>query len=177
MDEEQFPVVYLLMRNDLSTMNDGKAMAQSMHVGGALQNHMDRGTGMGDELEANFMLFKQWKEQTSQGYGTVLTLEVNDTQMRWAVKVARMLGFTLSGFLIDPTYPYIVPTELAKLIPEELDTEPRVYKGKETVLFRSEETCAYIFGDKNDPLLGGDDRKTGILKNFPLLNSLYLSHK
>ena len=73
-----------------------------------------------------------WQNDTSQGFGTVLVLGVNETQMRTAVDIAEKLDY-VAGVVHDPTYP-LMDGDFCHFLP--LDT------------------CAYIFGDKNDPVLG-----------------------
>lgn len=173
MTDETYPVLYILMRNDLSSLNAGKAMAQSSHASNAfvfaqlkemlkspwksVKSFVDvfiRGKG-----ETTFI---KWVHSTSQGFGTVLVLAVNETQMRTAVKVAQLCQFT-ADVINDPTYPYRVDKELVPLIDPALHTAPLV-PGRDgmTACFRSEDTCAYIFGDKNDPML------EAVVGRFPL---------
>lgn len=135
-EPDSFPVLYILMRTDLASMNAGKGMAQASHASNAfvhcdLGNHSDRLTRE---------LSRKWREETSQGFGTVLVLGVNETEMRTAVDVAEKLDY-VSGIVHDPTYP-LIDGDFCHFIP--LDT------------------CGFIFGDKNDPLLGA------IVGNFNL---------
>ena len=132
-----FPVLYILMRNDLESMNAGKGMAQASHASNAFVNAMlkiqltNAGTENPDERQ-DCSLFLKWDSETTQGFGTVLVLAVNEVQMRTAVDVADKLDF-VSGVVHDPTYP-LVDGDFCHFLP--LDT------------------CAYVFGDKNDPVLG-----------------------
>lgn len=175
MSDTLFPVLYILTRTDLPSMNAGKGMAQASHASNAFVfaqlkvmlkspwktvkdfvNVFIRGRFTED---ANGFL--RWVHSTPQGFGTVLVLAVNETQMRTAVQVARMLGF--DGELVnDPTYPYQTTAEIAGLVDPELHTMPPIIKGGMATLFRSEDTCAYIFGDKNDKMLAA------VVGNFPL---------
>ncbi len=142
---ESFPVLYILMRTDLASMNAGKAMAQASHASNAFWKHIndtyfdlltdDDTVGLEIERLANI-----WQLETKQGFGTVLVLGVNELEMRTAVDVAEKVGY-VSGIVNDPTYP-LVDGDFCHFLP--LDT------------------CGYIFGDKNDPLLGA------IVVNFPL---------
>jgi hypothetical protein len=143
MDNETFPVLYILMRNDMDSMNAGKGMAQASHASNAFIKEMiDRGmehekTQQFDNIDA---LGKTWSTETDQGFGTVLVLAVNELQMRTAVDVATALGF-ISGVVHDPTYPL---------------------RDGDVCHFLPIDTCAYVFGDKNDPMLGA------VVGNFPL---------
>lgn len=150
---ESFPVLYILMRTDLASMNAGKGMAQASHASNAfvfaeLKKMLSRPWKSvkdfykvfikGDTKDTN--LFIQWVHSTTQGFGTVLVLGVNEIEMRTAVDVADKVGY-VSGVVHDPTYP-LVDGDFCHFLP--LDT------------------CGYIFGDKNDPILGA------IVGNFPL---------
>lgn len=147
---EKFPVLYILMRTDLPSMNPGKAMAQASHASNAFVWKMN---GPQKDLPSKAKsLFNNWEAQTPQGFGTVLVLGVTEAQMRTTVEVTEMLGF-VADVVNDPTYPYHTTTELAKLVPEDRHTLDPVFDGDRAVLFRSEDTCAYVFGDTDDPIL------------------------
>ena len=122
------PVLYILMRNDLDSLNPGKAMAQASHASNAFVHSVEPAYNV-DEV-----LFRTWEESTPQGFGTVLVLSVNEEQMETAVKVAESFGVDKfpCGIVHDPTYP-ILDGEVCHYIPLN--------------------TCGYIFGDKDDVLL------------------------
>ena len=88
------PVLYILMRTDLDSLNPGKAMAQASHASNAFV----------DLMTTDDALFQAWATSTPQAFGTVLVLGVNELQMRTAVQVAGTCGFTSDG-VNDPTYP------------------------------------------------------------------------
>ncbi len=134
---DSFPVLYILMRNDLASMNAGKGMAQASHASNAFVYEMkaateDGGDSFEPDLTPMIDLFEKWQNETPQGFGTVLVLGVNQVQLQTAVMVANGLGFA-ANTIHDPTYP-LVDGDFVHFLP--LDT------------------CAYIFGDKNDTLLG-----------------------
>ncbi len=122
------PVLYILMRNDLDSLNPGKAMAQASHASNAFVHSVEPAYNV-DEV-----LFRTWEESTPQGFGTVLVLSVTEEQMETAVKVAESFGVDKfpCGIVHDPTYP-ILDGEVCHYIPLN--------------------TCGYIFGDKDDVLL------------------------
>lgn len=139
-----FPVLYILMRTDLDSMNPGKGMAQASHASNAfvydeLKRWAEHPVKTGWEKFKMFLGLKifvdddflKWVNETKQGFGTALVLGVDEKQMRAAVDAAKILGFT-ADVVHDPTYP-LRDGEFTHFIP--LDT------------------CAYIFGDKNDPML------------------------
>lgn len=132
------PVLYILMRTDLASMNPGKAMAQASHASNAFVQHAEQTKG--NSVPEQYTNFDQWRNETPQGFGTVIVLGVNELEMRAAVEVAQSCDL-IAGVVHDPTYP-LRDGETVHLIP--LDT------------------CAYLFGDKETPILGK------ILGNFSL---------
>lgn len=112
--------LYLLMRNDLESMNAGKACAQAHHAGTqvAIRDYPGWDT-------RHKMWFDQWQKQAG-GFGTVLCMGVNERQMRRTLEVAERIGVP-HGVIHDPTYP-LRDGDAFHLIP--LDT------------------CAYVFGPK-----------------------------
>ena len=157
-----FPVLYILMRNDLPSLNSGKAMAQASHASNAFSHYMriERCEEAGD-LKCED-LYNMWANQTPQGFGTVLVLSVNEAQMRAAVQVSQAVGLR-AGVVNDPTYPYRVDAEVAKLVDPSVHTLDPVTGGPVTTLFRSEDTCSWVFApDKNDPIVDA------VLGRFPL---------
>ena len=141
--DDTFPVLYILMRNDLASMNAGKAMAQASHASNAFIKVMfERGIlhekdDSYDDIDA---LGVKWCAETPQGFGTVFVLAVNEKQMRSTVDVAKALGF-VADVIHDPTYPLL---------------------DGEVCHHLALDTCAYVFGDKNNPML------SLILGRFPL---------
>jgi peptidyl-tRNA hydrolase len=115
-------VLYILMRTDLDSMNPGKAIAQGAHAANAFIEEHLRDSGR-LEIEAS------WREQTTQGFGTVITLSVCEAQMTSAVLFAKEQGLR-SGIVHDPSYPIRDGVATHKI---PLDT------------------CGYIFGSHSDP--------------------------
>jgi len=128
-DTKEFPVLYVLMRNDLASMNNGKASAQACHASDAFNKLMLEEFGCDDKTSVAYWprLYWKWKTETTQGFGTVLTLAVNEVQMRTAVDIAQKFGVPAT-IIHDPTYP-LVDGDFVHFLP--LDT------------------CAVVFGDKN----------------------------
>lgn len=131
------PILYILMRNDIASMNPGKAMAQASHASNAFVSNAEPAYNVDEKL------FEQWQQSTPQGFGTVLVLGVTEAQMRTAVKVAESCGIDKfpCDIIHDPTYPI---------------------QDGDTVHHIPLDTCAYVFGDKEDLML------TSILQNFSL---------
>jgi len=126
------PVLYILMRNDLDSLNPGKAMAQASHASNQFVHNFAQGT--------DTELYNMWSNETTQGFGTVLVLSVNETQLQSSIMMAEK-HLSHCGIVHDPTYP-IQDGEVVHHIP--LDT------------------CGYVFGDKEDPVINA------ILGLFPL---------
>lgn len=123
-------VLYILVRNELDSMNTGKAIAQGSHASNAFVHHyhafcqeynanpVNAGEAVG-AMEG----FKEWENETPQGFGTVLTLEGKMSKIEETVDIMKKLGY-IAGVVHDPTYP-IIDGEIVHRIP--LDT------------------CAYVF--------------------------------
>lgn len=132
------------MRNDLPSMNPGKAMAQASHASNAF---IHRSTGK--EVD-------EWRNQTKQGFGTVLVLAASQKQIHKILNqdFLQIEGYISTGIVTDPAYPYFVEnTEIASLIDKKWDTLPREYPDdplKPVLLHRQEITCAYLFGEKDE---------------------------
>ena len=122
------PVLYILMRTDMESMNPGKAMAQASHASNAFVQSAEPGYNIDETL------FNTWKESTPQGFGTVLVLGVTEVQMKTAVEIAESFGVDKfpCDIIHDPTYPL---------------------QDGDTTHFIPVDTCGYIFGDKDDLML------------------------
>lgn len=115
-----------IMRNDLISLNPGKAVAQGMHAANMMVHLVMRAIANGDT--ALKTLYDEWSVQAGdQGFGTAIVKSGNDRDMRLVVKRAQMFGVH-AGIVHDPTYP-IRDGEVTHLIP--LDT------------------CAYVFCRKS----------------------------
>lgn len=143
MTEDILPVLYILMRNDLNSMNPGKGMAQASHASNAFWKEVNErlfADTIAPEDVENARLANIWQMDTNQGFGTVLVLSVNEAQMDAAVRVAKVCGY-VAGVVHDPTYP----------VPDGA-----------VVHYLPMNTCAYVFGNKNDFML------QHIVGKFPL---------
>jgi peptidyl-tRNA hydrolase len=117
----KLPVLYIIMRNDMASMNPGKAMAQASHASNAFVKCM---SGVNNDT-----MFKQWTQSTYQGFGTVLVLAANISQILEINKAATATGY-VNEIIYDPTYP-IVDGQVVHHIPLP--------------------TCSYVFvPDKNE---------------------------
>ena len=142
-------VLYILMRNDLNSMNAGKAIAQGSHAANAFVQHFH---GFAQEYNSRskqsyfetetMKAFNEWENSTTQGFGTVLVLEASMSSIYAVVNSFKGLGY-IADVIHDPTYP-IVDGEVVHHIP--LDT------------------CAYVFVPNKET----DQLASSILKQFPL---------
>lgn len=123
--------LYVLMRDDMQSLNPGKAMAQACHAANAFMHSVNGGL-----VTEEFSLYDEtvadarcWSRQTEQGFGTTITLagKIADIERT----VAEMNSYYLVGavpafgeLILDPTYP-LLDGETLHLIPVV--------------------TCAYVF--------------------------------
>ncbi len=144
MENEPVPVLYILMRNDLDSMNPGKAVAQGAHAAnqfGSSMEYLDgrpeHGPALSIEEEDLLDRYNAWRNQSSQGFGTTITLGVDERMLHLVVEAAKAAGHT-ADVTHDPEYP-LVDGRIVHKIP--LDT------------------CGYVFGykDKLKILLGQFD--------------------
>ena len=143
--------LYILMRNDLPSMNNGKAMAQAAH---AANDFVYR---FGEVLPA---VTEDWMSK-DYPFGTTIVLAVDQYVLNDRIKSAAAKSGVPCGFVWDQTYPYTVANkELADLIDIRHHTAPYVVKENGSVImFRNEVTCGYIFvvdGSSNQEELVGD---------------------
>ena len=110
------PILYILMRTDLDSMNPGKAMAQASHASNQFVATLPK-----DEHD----IYNEWLQ--CNGFGTVLVLGVTEVQMRTSVAVANALDL-VSDVVHDPTYP-LRDGDSTHFIP--LDTCAFVFGNKE----------------------------------------------
>lgn len=88
------PMLYILMRTDLDSLNAGKAMAQAAHAANQFVFEND-----GDED-----VFR-WTQETNQGFGTTIVLAVSgEDELDSYVLLAQSDGF-YAGVTHDPSYP------------------------------------------------------------------------
>ena len=123
------------MRDDLPSMNAGKAMAQAAHASNQF-------IGQWGHLK----MVKEWQKEAKH-FGTTIVLAVDKSLLLHALKRAQMRDGTVPfGAVYDDTYPFITTTEIEELIPKRLLTAPSLEKAdNQVLLFRKELTCAYVF--------------------------------
>lgn len=95
-------VLYIIMPNDVESMNSGKAIAQGSHASNAFVNSFHSRI---HETNINIS-FYEWENETVQGFGTVLVLETNYRNIKNTIDIAKKFGY-VSGMVLDPTYPIL----------------------------------------------------------------------
>lgn len=120
------PYLYILMRNDLQSLNAGKAVAQGTHAANQMvyEARKSNAPDMHNAPLSNSLLYAldTW-EREANGFGTCITLSVNEEEMRDAVASAQADGVH-AAICHDPTYP-LLDGKTLHLLPVD--------------------TCAYIF--------------------------------
>jgi hypothetical protein len=134
--------VYVLVRNDLPSMNPGKAMAQVHHAGVQLMGkyHTDR--------LARWYL-EYGVENDADHFNTTIVLSANLTQIENALNIAQMFDNVLCDSILDPSYPFFVDTEIADFV----EKDPAVTRVNTNLFTRPEVTCGWILMDRNNPVL------------------------
>ncbi len=120
------PYLYILMRNDLASLNAGKAVAQGTHAANQMVGDLRKEMGRQLVFKPGSIhaALNVW-EHEARHFGTCIVLSVNEAQMR--ASVAKALGDALpshAGICHDPTYP-LMDGKTLHLIPVD--------------------TCAYVF--------------------------------
>lgn len=152
---ENIPILYVFVRTDMPSMTPGKAQAHSGHAANAFifKNYISK-LNNGDKVPDAVL---EWMRATPQGFGTQINLKGNWNDV---VKVAAQVQEDKKGLcdlVEDPTYPYLVDSEIAGLINHKIHSVPPIDLGNGKVAcHRAENTAVYIFGYKDDlkPYLG-----------------------
>lgn len=140
-EEFNYPLLYILMRTDLESMNPGKAVAQGCHAANQFVHVVElcRDAIAGDAIDGgpedrapekyqNIKMYDHWSTRTGCGFGTTICLDVDDDVLHRVVAASRTMGM-FAGVTHDPSYP-LRDGDVTHFIP--LDT------------------CGYIFGEKED---------------------------
>lgn len=139
--------VYVLVRNDLPSMNPGKAMAQVHHAGvQMIIKHHDH------PLVQEYVALGI--EQGADNFNTTLALAANLSDIQLNMREAATLDphTVVAGVVTDPSYPFFVENEeIAQLIPETDSVKRiRVLDDGRVLMVRPEITCAWFLGDRNN---------------------------
>lgn len=139
------PILYILMRNDLYSLNSqpGKVAAQSAHAANKFTHKMSKiieklelkDKSVKDLLASEqkddiltICAFKSWSTCTDQGFGTTIVLGAKMHDIYKTIEVAAKMNFVCDT-VYDPTYP-LEDGEIIHKIPLH--------------------TCGFIFGEKEN---------------------------
>ena len=160
MSNQSSPYLYLLCRNDMDSMNGGKAIAHGAHAANQFTHEIDKILSQPmtkSDVDTNDRLqnhYNTWLN-SANGFGTTISLSMSLPEMQTVVYVAKSMGF-VSALTIDPTYPYILHKEYANLINHPEATPPISMGNGMMMCYRDDVTCGYVFGLKSDlkPIVG-----------------------
>lgn len=151
------PVLYLIMRNDMESLNPGKLAAQAAHAANAfVWDYQIQANHMAPEWPLRSM-YETWSKSTKQGFGTTICLGAN---LSWFNAMRRIPDLSVYGTMSDPSYPQTISAELAEFI-KRFAPKNITMNSKGALLLRDELVGAYLFGDKNDPAI--QEFLTGLL--------------
>ncbi len=139
-EEFDYPLLYILIRTDLESMNPGKAVSQGVHSGHQFVHEVEKmRDGIDDvsiqgtqedefpEEYKNIKMYDYWATRTGNGFGTTICLGVDEDMLHRIVEAGETMGL-FAGVTHDPSYP-LRDGDVTHFIP--LDT------------------CGFIFGDKD----------------------------
>ena len=135
--------VYVLVRNDLPSMNPGKAMAQVHHAGVQMMFKYSH-----EKLVKEYIF--NGLEQSADSFNTTLVVGATEKQIQAAIGVARLCG-AICGNVLDPSYPFFVDPELAPFVAADDNVTEVGPSGNKVLFVRPEMTCAWILMDRDDP--------------------------
>jgi len=155
MMNKNYPVLYVFVNTDLPSMNPGKAQAHSGHAANAFINQYVIKPMRSGNMDL-YAPLKEWMGATPFGFGTQINLKGD-----WYDVVNTVAAWCENGgmgeLVVDPTYPYIVDSEVVKLIDPRNHTEiPFDLENGKFLCHRNETTAAYVFGykDELEPYVG-----------------------
>lgn len=129
--------LYILVRNDLFSMNCGKAMAQASHASSQFVTKYPKES-------------KKWCNE-ADGFGTTIVMEGTKEQINKVMNTTEMKSLP-HGDIIDPTYPFKLQLEVSKIAVfydnynVVIDDEP-VDRYGFVPATRTEHTCSWFYMD------------------------------
>lgn len=149
-------VLYVFVNTGLPSMNPGKAQAHSAHAANAFI-HQCVIKPMRSGVTSVWQPVDAWMASTPFGFGTQINLKAPWNEVVELVAELSESKIAAAEIVVDPTYPYIVDSEIVNLIDSDLHTvAPIKLDDGRFVCHRKQATAAYVFGDKRDlePFLG-----------------------
>ena len=123
--DQIYPVLVIVVRSDLKSMNPGKAAAQACHAANLM---VTQANAAQFTMPIAFENLKTW-QHCDKSFGTTLIKIGNPDKIAAAVDEAAKTDIVLTGEVLDPTYP-VPDGGYLHLIPLK--------------------TCAYFFGLRPD---------------------------
>jgi len=120
-------ILYILMRNDLESLNPGKACAQAAHAANQFRHFVETNKTM-------LARTKEWEGESDCGFGTTIVLSMSLGKINQIfgditkIECDNGASSVFCGKVLDETYP-VPDGKVIHLLPVE--------------------TCAFIFGDKD----------------------------
>lgn len=146
---------YVLVRNDLPSLNAGKAAAHTHHAG--------------VQMVAKYFNNEMVKEYISVGiqqgadhFNTTIILSADLKQIDTAVNIAKKIGL-VADLVVDPSYPFLIDKEITSFVSNDVIITSSIMNGQVLAL-RNEITCGYILGYADDPCF------RSLIANFNLMN-------
>ena len=139
--------VYVLVRNDLPSMNPGKAMAQVHHAG--VQMMAKQGTNKLVQEYINCGI-----SAGADYFNTTLVLSATRDEIDDIFYQVRNLNSEtiIGNTVIDPSYPFVVDREIAQLLQENHNiTRVKEMDNGQVLMTRTALTCAWFLGDRDNP--------------------------
>jgi len=161
------PVLYLIMRNDLPSMNPGKLAAQAAHVAQAFTMHINNTCQSNyppiEHIEGSLGdLYVKWL--ADRAFGTTITLGANIDFIDEMIFNSSKSNQWLMNTVNDPTYPMSIPYEAGKAlkhygwVEDCVDPKESLHdfihvddENKTAVFLRDCTVGGYVFGDKDSP--------------------------
>ena len=134
-------ILYIFMRNDLPSLNAGKAMAQASHASAQLVIN----------YSSKYEDIKNWANE-GKGFGTTIVLEGSKNSIsELLLNVNNNRYSIINGNIVDETYPFKAQKELLNLMNLE-DNEYNIQIVDDTIdnfgmvsCTRVEHTCSWMF--------------------------------
>lgn len=98
--------LYVIMRNDLASMNAGKAIAHGAHAANAFIHDWSKQEFYYDEIP-NFLVnsIEAWKAESRQGFGTTIAVSADISTIHRLISDQEQNTFTFANTVFDPSYP------------------------------------------------------------------------
>jgi len=140
-------VVYVLVRNDLPSLNPGKMAAQVHHAGVQMMSKHST-----HQLVINYIM--DGAKQGADGFNTTLVLSADAEEIADASYQVSNLpaGEAISCIVKDPSYPFVVDWEIANLLKENFRIKwVKNLENHKVLMTREEDTCAWFLGSRDNP--------------------------